>query len=158
GLAVLKIVLMPSRHRLASLANSGPRWSMIGVSIARSTRSGSGVGPGMCRKWRATGREGFFDIRGGPSGAVLWASTDGGPARAAACRHQGRMRESVKPLATQELIFRPAEVEWNGPNGRTGARAAAQGASPGRGAVRRVHARALCHRRLALPDHAARRS
>jgi hypothetical protein len=62
GLAVLKMVLMPSRHRLASLANSGPRWSMIGVSIARSTRSGSGVGPGMCRKWRPTGREEFFDI------------------------------------------------------------------------------------------------
>src|SRR5215831_1615754 len=64
GLAVLKMVLMPSRHRLASLANSGPRWSMIGVSIARSTRSGSGVGPGMCRKWRPTGREEFFDIGG----------------------------------------------------------------------------------------------
>src|SRR5262249_17261554 len=62
GLVVLKIVLTPSRHRLASLANSGPRWSMIGVSIARSTRSGSGVGPGMCRKWRPTGREEFFDI------------------------------------------------------------------------------------------------
>src|SRR5207253_5355223 len=62
GLAVLKMVLMPSRHRLASLANSGPRWSMIGVSIARSTRSGSGVGPGICRKWRPTGREEFFDI------------------------------------------------------------------------------------------------
>src|SRR5437667_11526940 len=62
GLAVLKMVLMPSRHRLASLANSGPRWSMIGVSMARSTRSGSCVGPGMCRKWRPTGREEFFDI------------------------------------------------------------------------------------------------
>src|SRR5262249_15891810 len=62
GLVVLKMVLMPSRHFLASLANSGPRWSMIGVSIARSTRSGSCVGPGMCRKWRPTGREEFFDI------------------------------------------------------------------------------------------------
>src|SRR5262249_15336004 len=62
GLAVLKIVLRPSRHFLASLANSGPRWSMIGVSIARSTRSGSGVGPGICRKWRPTAREGFFAI------------------------------------------------------------------------------------------------
>src|SRR5215470_2158622 len=35
---------------------------MIGVSIARSTRSGSGVGPGICRKWRPTAREEFFDI------------------------------------------------------------------------------------------------
>src|SRR5215475_4843434 len=98
GLVVLKMVLMPSRHFLASLANSGPRWSMIGVSIARSTRSGSMVGPGICRKWRPTGREEFFDIskslsaRGfcGPRGDFL--------ERAATCRHEGRMRESVKPL------------------------------------------------------------
>src|SRR3954471_9968959 len=62
GLVVLKMVLMPSRHFLASLANSGPRWSMIGVSIARSTRSGSGEGPGICRAWRPTAREEFFDI------------------------------------------------------------------------------------------------
>src|SRR5919198_461521 len=34
---------------------------MIGVSIARSTRSGSGVGPGICRKWRPTGRHDVFD-------------------------------------------------------------------------------------------------
>ena len=61
GLVVLKMVLMPSRQRLASLANSGPRWSMIGVSIARSTRSGSGVGPDL-QEWRPTGREEFFDI------------------------------------------------------------------------------------------------
>src|SRR5436305_1424214 len=56
GLLVLKMVLIPSRHRLASRAKSGPRWSIIGVSIARSTRSGSGVGPGICRKWRLRGR------------------------------------------------------------------------------------------------------
>src|SRR3954454_9148300 len=31
-------------------ANSGPRWSMVGISIARSTRSGTLVGPGICRK------------------------------------------------------------------------------------------------------------
>src|SRR5215207_6453632 len=31
-------------------ANSGPRWSMVGMSIARSTRSGTLVGPGICRK------------------------------------------------------------------------------------------------------------
>src|SRR5262245_24225010 len=62
GLVVLKMVLMPSRQRLASLANSGPRWSMIGVSIARSTRSGSGVGPGIWRKWRPTLRAEFWAI------------------------------------------------------------------------------------------------
>src|SRR5882757_3550300 len=33
-----------------SSANSGPRWSMVGMSIARSTRSGTLVGPGICRK------------------------------------------------------------------------------------------------------------
>src|SRR5215471_3157383 len=62
GLVVLKMVLMPSRQRRASLANSGPRWSMIGVSMARKTRSGSGVGPGMCRKWRPGVRDEFFDM------------------------------------------------------------------------------------------------
>src|SRR5947209_17299862 len=31
-------------------ANSGPRWSMVGISMARSTRSGTLVGPGICRK------------------------------------------------------------------------------------------------------------
>jgi hypothetical protein len=44
---------------------------MIGVSIARSTRSGSGVGPGMCRRWRPTGREEFFDITQFLAGAFL---------------------------------------------------------------------------------------
>src|SRR3954463_4897686 len=62
GLVVLKMVLMPSRAFLAILANSGPRWSMIGVSIARSTRSGSGVGPGICRKWRPGLRDEFWAI------------------------------------------------------------------------------------------------
>src|SRR5262249_62187167 len=60
GLVVLKMVLMPSRQRLASLANSGPRWSMIGVSIARRTRSGKGVGPGVERKGRFSGRQEVF--------------------------------------------------------------------------------------------------
>ena len=31
-------------------AKSGPRWSMVGMSMARSTRSGTLVGPGICRK------------------------------------------------------------------------------------------------------------
>src|SRR5205085_6314490 len=97
GFAVLKIVLMPSRQRLARLANSGPRWSMIGVSIARSTRSGNGVGPGICRKWRPTGREEFFDIGKSLVTRGCLSSADDGTA-AAACRHEGRMRESVKPL------------------------------------------------------------
>src|SRR5579871_5893753 len=67
GLAVLKMVLMPSSARLASAANSGPRWSIMAVSIARRIRSGIGVGPGICRKWRPTMREAFFDI-----GDSLW--------------------------------------------------------------------------------------
>ncbi len=36
----------------ASRTNSGPRWSMVARSIARSTRSGTLVGPGICKKWR----------------------------------------------------------------------------------------------------------
>src|SRR5262249_34893936 len=63
GLVVLKMVLRPSRQRLVRRANSGPRWSMIGVSIARKMRSGSGEGPGMWRKCRPAVREEFLDIR-----------------------------------------------------------------------------------------------
>src|ERR1700693_2167429 len=62
GLVVLKMVLMPSRQRRASLENSGPRWSMIGVSMARRMRSGRGVGPGMCRACRPGVRDEFFDM------------------------------------------------------------------------------------------------
>src|SRR5215472_7214488 len=96
GLVVLKIVLMPSRQRLVSLENSGPRWSMIGVSIARRMRSGSGVGPGICRKWRPTVREAFLDIS--VSLEVLEIARHAGRWRPQPCRHEGRMRESVKPL------------------------------------------------------------
>src|SRR5580704_11740990 len=59
GWVVLKMVLMPSSTRLVILANSGPRWSISGMSMARSTRSGTGVGPGICRKWRPGRREAF---------------------------------------------------------------------------------------------------
>src|SRR3954466_13935476 len=62
GLVVLKIVFTPSRQRRASWKNSGPRWSMIGVSMARRMRSGSGDGPGMCRKWRPAVRDEFLAI------------------------------------------------------------------------------------------------
>src|ERR1700733_10034094 len=62
GCVVLKIVLMPSRTRLVIFAKSGPRWSISGMSIARSTRSGTGVGPGICRKWRPGRREAFCGI------------------------------------------------------------------------------------------------
>src|SRR6185312_10801277 len=62
GFAVLKIVLMPSKQRLASFANSGPRWSMIARSMARRMRSGSGDGPGIWRKWRPATREAFLAI------------------------------------------------------------------------------------------------
>src|SRR5690242_13393129 len=40
---------MMSRYRAA---NSGPRWSITGAAMARSTRSGTLVGPGIWRKWR----------------------------------------------------------------------------------------------------------
>src|SRR5712672_286353 len=95
GLVVLKMVLMPSRQRLPSLANSGPRWSIMGVSMARKMRSSSGVGPGIWRKWRPTGREEFLDI------CIPWR-VDCGFENAAprnrqpACRHELRMRQSVK--------------------------------------------------------------
>src|SRR6202011_2080476 len=37
---------------MASFWNVGPRWSMVGRSMARRTRSGTLVGPGIWRKWR----------------------------------------------------------------------------------------------------------
>ena len=62
GPAHLKMVLMPSSTRRPSLPNSGPRWSITGMSIARRMRSGTGVGPGICRKWRPAVREEFWDM------------------------------------------------------------------------------------------------
>ena len=49
GLEVLKMVLMPASTFSPSALNSGPRWSMTGMSMARRMRSGTGVGPGICR-------------------------------------------------------------------------------------------------------------
>src|SRR4029453_6661559 len=49
---VLKIRCMPSSTSRPSRAKSRLRWSMVGRSIARSTRSGTLVGPGICRKCR----------------------------------------------------------------------------------------------------------
>src|SRR6185312_16203061 len=85
GLVVLKIVLMPSRARLATLANSGPRWSIIGVSMARSTRSGSGVGPGICRKWRPGLRAEFWAIDGLLWIDFYWASGPAGGVELECC-------------------------------------------------------------------------
>src|SRR6185295_1983646 len=52
GCRVRKMRCRPARTSLPSSANSGPRWSMVGKSMARRTRSGTLVGPGICRKWR----------------------------------------------------------------------------------------------------------
>src|ERR1043166_6418431 len=60
GPAQRKIVLMPSSTRRPSLPNSGPRWSIVGMSMARRMRSGTGVGPGICRKCRPAVRDEFF--------------------------------------------------------------------------------------------------
>src|ERR1700712_1411040 len=88
GLVVLKMVLMPSSAFLATLANSGPRWSMTGVSIARRTRSGTGVGPGICRKCRPTARDEFFAIDLAPKssglGCLAWLCRPRGPGQGAA--------------------------------------------------------------------------
>src|SRR6187549_3445647 len=70
GPAQRKIVLMPSSTRRPSLPNSGPRWSITGMSIARRMRSGTGVGPGICRKWRPAVREEFCDMGGSLGQAV----------------------------------------------------------------------------------------
>src|SRR3981081_3204324 len=91
GVVVLKMLLIPSRQRRPSLANSGARGPSIGVSVARRTRSGSGVGPGICRKWRPGRREEFFDI-GFPSILVQFAGRQGGGGRG------GRAASGVRGL------------------------------------------------------------
>src|SRR5215467_11004276 len=50
GCLVRNIRCMPAITAKPISANSGPRWSMVGMSMARSTRSGTLVGPGICRK------------------------------------------------------------------------------------------------------------
>src|SRR5258707_4526031 len=52
GPAVSKIFWQPSNIALPSSANCRLRWSMTGMSMARRTRSGTGLGPGICKKWR----------------------------------------------------------------------------------------------------------
>src|SRR5215510_12500474 len=52
GDEVRKISFSPLNTSLASVANSGPRWSIVGLLSARSTRSGTLVGPGIWRKCR----------------------------------------------------------------------------------------------------------
>src|SRR5687767_12887571 len=52
GPEVLKIALMVSSTSRASAWNCGPRWSMVGFSIACRMSSGTLVGPGICRKCR----------------------------------------------------------------------------------------------------------
>src|SRR3977135_3052894 len=49
---VWKTDLIPERTLCPSFWNSGPRWSMTARSMARKMRSGTGVGPGICKKWR----------------------------------------------------------------------------------------------------------
>src|SRR4051794_22437457 len=87
---------------------------MIGVSIARSTRSGSAVGPGICRKWRPTGREEFFDIASPYAGSVLeMVRRPAATSDVEICRHEGRMRESVKPLRCP-ILPTLAPIVWGG--------------------------------------------
>src|ERR1700747_3638710 len=60
---------MPATISCPRRANSGPRWSIVGIAIAWSTRSGTFVGPGICRKWRPVcGGAVFFIAAGPPNG------------------------------------------------------------------------------------------
>src|SRR3954465_2509115 len=49
---VWKTRRIPANTDFPRAANSGPRWSIVGKSMARRTRSGTLVGPGIWRKWR----------------------------------------------------------------------------------------------------------
>ena len=52
---VRNISRRPVSTRWPSRPNPGPRWSMVGRSMARRIRSGTLVGPGIWRKWRPAG-------------------------------------------------------------------------------------------------------
>ncbi len=49
---VLKMPFIASSTSLPMRPNSGPRWSIVGRSMARRMRSGTFDGPGIWRKWR----------------------------------------------------------------------------------------------------------
>ena len=53
---------MPVEHVPTQLAELRAAWSIVGWSIARRTRSGTLVGPGICRKWRPDGAGGGGDM------------------------------------------------------------------------------------------------
>src|SRR6516164_4296545 len=53
---------MPATISCPRTANSRPRWSIVGIAIACNTRSGTLVGPGICRKWRPVCGEAVFFI------------------------------------------------------------------------------------------------
>src|SRR3954471_16531097 len=111
GPAQRKIVLMPSSTRFPSLPNSGPRWSITGMSIARRMRSGTGVGPGICRKWRPAGRGEFWTMV--PSRASAFWHINGAPwslslvapgARCEALRNQIRRSRSYGVRMAAHLL------------------------------------------------------
>ena len=54
-MARLEDLLDAGEHLPAERAELRPRWSMVGWLIARRMRSGTGLGPGICRKWRPAG-------------------------------------------------------------------------------------------------------
>ena len=91
GLEVLKMVLMPASTFSPSALNSGPRWSMTGMSMARRIRSGTGVGPGICRKWRPA-RRGALDM----SDSRCCEADFGGP-----CRYRGLSPVSSHPFTPE---------------------------------------------------------
>src|SRR3954451_22228056 len=155
-----KIVLMPSSTRRPSLPNSGPRWSITGMSIARRMRSGTGVGPGICRKCRPAVREEFFDMAVPRTcGFAIWrlltyqyGAVESYPPSLQDVRAgcDGRSRRICPKQPTTRL-------ELKNDRRATAARPGTQAESRdhGRRDVRPFQPRALCDRCLALPDDAA---
>src|SRR3981081_1849891 len=86
GPAVASTGSMDSRISMLSAANSGPRWSMVGAAMARNTRSGVLVGPGIWRKWR-------------PLGAMAGGTS--------------RERMSIEKIRRAETIYRNVEYRIN---------------------------------------------
>src|ERR1700722_14310590 len=79
---------------------SGPRWSMVALSMARRTLSGTLVGPGICRKCRPA----WYCVMKPPSaGRQIGASP-------AACQSTRARRPRVTPRQAEPVAVQPAAL------------------------------------------------
>ena len=136
----LEIAFNPSSTSLPSAANSALRWSMVGCAMACSTRSGTLVGPGICRNGRPRIRANRNLNRAKDGLRPQQCDNSRLPCRVSRCC-------LVRPVPQADV----RRVDLDSPAG--GPRAG----DSGRGPIRRRVTGAVLHRRQRLPDPASRR-